>query len=250
MRRVESGQARSRTSEATCRSYSNRGTASSGCGSSRARAMRPEASGSKTGIRAPCMRSWTSAVMNTVLPAPDMPVTPSRTVGCSKWPPNSKIARAASLASSVIVWMRVGMGNAVGLGASLVRRHVELARRHVTVEPARFRMEPGPIVHRKIDHRECRSREFLQQALPRIDIARCDQELGKVAQPGIVPDDEQDVDLGLRGFDHFENRLGSGLIDAFLECGRRSFRQYLGDELPGIARPRRRSEDRRVGDGV
>ena len=44
-------------------------------------------SGSNTGKRPPRVRPWTSAVMNTVLPARDRPVTPSRTVGLKKLSP-------------------------------------------------------------------------------------------------------------------------------------------------------------------
>jgi len=64
-----------------------RGTASSGCGASPAWAMRPELSASNTGKRPPRVRPWMSAVMNTVLPARDSPVTPSRTVGLKKLSP-------------------------------------------------------------------------------------------------------------------------------------------------------------------
>jgi hypothetical protein len=64
--------------------------------------MRPLASGSNTGKRPPRTRPCTSAVMNTVLPARDSPVTPSRTVGLNRWLPNSAKARAASLACSMM----------------------------------------------------------------------------------------------------------------------------------------------------
>jgi hypothetical protein len=57
---------------------------SSGCGARRARAMRPEAIASKTGKRPPRSSPCTSAVMNTVLPARDNPVTPSRMVGSNR----------------------------------------------------------------------------------------------------------------------------------------------------------------------
>ena len=39
--------------------------------------------------------------MNTVLPARESPVTPSRTVGLNRWPLNSAKARAASLVCSM-----------------------------------------------------------------------------------------------------------------------------------------------------
>jgi hypothetical protein len=42
-----------------------------------ARAMRPVAKDSNTGKRPPRSRPWTSAVMKTVLPARDRPVTPA-----------------------------------------------------------------------------------------------------------------------------------------------------------------------------
>ena len=47
-------------------------------------------------------RPCTSAVMNTVLPARDRPVTPSRTVGLNRFSPNSSNARADRRASSTI----------------------------------------------------------------------------------------------------------------------------------------------------
>ena len=78
-----------------------RGTASSGCGASLAPAIRPLESGSNTGKRPPRTSPCTSAVMNTVLPARDRPVTPSRTVGLNRWPLNSAKARAASLVCSM-----------------------------------------------------------------------------------------------------------------------------------------------------
>src|SRR5687767_9334995 len=72
---------------------------------SRASPSRPPAKGSKSGSRPPWARLWTSAVMNTVFPARDRPVTPSRTVGV---PPPMIVPRrlsAAIFASSVIVAM-------------------------------------------------------------------------------------------------------------------------------------------------
>ena len=81
MARVESGQMRSFTSAATWSSYWKRGTASSGCCSRKARAMRPDFCASNSGSRPPWIRLWTKAEMNTVLPARDRPVTPSRSDG-------------------------------------------------------------------------------------------------------------------------------------------------------------------------
>ena len=52
-----------------------------------ARAIRPEFTASNTGNRPPRVSPWISAVMNTVLPARDRPVTPSRTVGLKKLSP-------------------------------------------------------------------------------------------------------------------------------------------------------------------
>jgi hypothetical protein len=49
-----------------------------------ARASLPEWAASNIGKRPPCSRLCTSAVMNTVLPARDSPVTPSLSVGCTR----------------------------------------------------------------------------------------------------------------------------------------------------------------------
>src|ERR1700722_4654216 len=58
--------------------------------------MRPVAIASNTGKRPPRSRPCTSAVMKTVLPAFDRPVTPSLIVGSNRWLPNSASAAAAS----------------------------------------------------------------------------------------------------------------------------------------------------------
>src|SRR6185436_12288318 len=116
-----------------------------------------------------------SAVMNTVLPAPERPVTPSRTVGLNKPSPNSPSARPARRISSLML-VREGMGRleicARGLAHQSGGFGVERAWDHEAVEPAGLGMELAPVVEREVDHCQRRSRKFLDQLLARLDIAR------------------------------------------------------------------------------
>src|SRR5690606_7501740 len=64
--------------------YWKRGTASSGCGSSRILETRPDRTASNSGSRPPFRRLCTSEEMKTVLPARDRPVTPSRIDGLTR----------------------------------------------------------------------------------------------------------------------------------------------------------------------
>ena len=101
-RRIPARRGRS-TSAAMWSSYWKRGTASSGCSSRKARAMRPDFCASNSGSRPPWMRLWTKAEMNTVLPARDRPVTPSRSAGENRLAARSASVSKAISASSVKV---------------------------------------------------------------------------------------------------------------------------------------------------
>ena len=74
-------------------------------------------------------------------------------------------------------------------------------------------MQLAPVVEREIDHREAGGREFLDQPLARLDVARRDQQGGQFGKPGIVADQQQAVH-GPRGLlDDVEQRVRSGLIE-------------------------------------
>jgi hypothetical protein len=77
-------------------SYWKRGTASSGCSSRKARAMQPDFWASNSGNLPPWTRLWTKAEMNTVLPARESPVTPTRSDGAK-----SPLARPESVSSAI-----------------------------------------------------------------------------------------------------------------------------------------------------
>ena len=70
---------------------------------------RPSAWVSKSGKRPPWMRLWTRAEMNTVLPARERPVTPSRTVGVPPPVATSSTLSKTMRASSVIA-VKFGSG--------------------------------------------------------------------------------------------------------------------------------------------
>src|SRR6187551_3133236 len=105
--------------------------------------------------------------MNTVLPAPDRPVTPSRMVGLNRLAPNSPSALAVRRISSVIS-VRVGTGlhiRAMTPLHQLVGRGFQRARNHEAIEPSAAAVQLGPVIDREVDHREAGGREFLEQAL-------------------------------------------------------------------------------------
>ena len=64
--------------------------------------MRPSACAAKNGSRPSPIRLRTSEVMNTVLPARDSPVTPSRTEGVAKSVVNRPAERMVSVAGSMM----------------------------------------------------------------------------------------------------------------------------------------------------
>src|SRR5262245_52446975 len=57
-----------------------------------------------------------------------------------------------------------------------IRPDLQRARNHEAIEPAAARVQFSPFVEREVDHREPGGREFLDQALARLDIAGGDQQ--------------------------------------------------------------------------
>src|ERR1700722_16958854 len=107
-------------------------------------------------------------------------------------------------------------------------------------------MQLRPIVEGEVDHDKAGGRRFFFEAFVGFDVTRADQLPREIVQARIVADDKQSAGV-VRTADKLVKPIRAGIVDAFVLHHARRLAQCDGDELPGFQGPRRRRNEREVG---
>ena len=107
-------------------------------------------------------------------------------------------------------------------------------------------MQQRPVVEGKIDHDEPGCRQLFVETCACVGVSRVDQSHAKIVQARIVTNHEQRARVA-RLADKFDERVSTGVVDAFVFHDPWRLGKGGGDKRPGFLCPRRRRYGDKIG---